>query len=254
MHSYRSQQLRDWLSSLDALFPNKTRIIQHSITSTATATPMISNFVTVNSISRNQLSFHQPSSGSERVIKFPVYTVNFDLTSLIAPCWLRWGPLQTASRNISSNDFQSWVDWHTSSVQPWWKNSMQLLTSGILRMSSSLRIRQSDLRQFHKCIASERANSVTQWFDTWYKKQFHRTPMEAQGGQRIQLLLIHDLSTRLGWVVSVAPRPHFYPPGNKWYISRPIFTPYIRGWLTCKHFLTALCFVFKPPFKFTSVD
>lgn len=102
----KSQQLVYWLSSLDALFPNKTGIIQHSIASTATTTPIISNFVTVNSISRNQLSFHQPSSGSERVIKFPVYTVNFDLTSLIAPWWLHWGLLQTASRNISSNDFQ----------------------------------------------------------------------------------------------------------------------------------------------------
>lgn len=54
----------------------------------STATSAISNFVTVNSISRNQLPFHRPSSGSERVIKFPVYTVNFDLTSLIAPCSL----------------------------------------------------------------------------------------------------------------------------------------------------------------------
>jgi len=60
--------------------------IQLQLPSTATFTT--SNFVTVNSISRNQLAFVQPSSGSERVIKFPVYTVNFDLTSFIAPCLL----------------------------------------------------------------------------------------------------------------------------------------------------------------------
>jgi hypothetical protein len=40
------------------------------------------------------------------------------------------------------------------------------------------------------------------------------------GGEDISLLLIHDLGTRWGWVVSVTPRPRFTPtersPGTQW--------------------------------------
>jgi hypothetical protein len=36
-----------------------------------------------------------------------------------------------------------------------------------------------------------------------------KAPMEAQGGDDVLLLLIHDLGTRWGWVVSVTPRPRF---------------------------------------------
>jgi hypothetical protein len=35
--------------------------------------------------------------------------------------------------------------------------------------------------------------------------------METQGGEEIQILLIHELGTRWGWVVSVTPRQSFTP-------------------------------------------
>jgi hypothetical protein len=38
--------------------------------------------------------------------------------------------------------------------------------------------------------------------------------MEALGGRGVWLLLIHDLGTRWGLVVSVTPRPRFYPRGK----------------------------------------
>jgi hypothetical protein len=34
---------------------------------------------------------------------------------------------------------------------------------------------------------------------------------KIHGGGEVQLLLIHDLGTRLGWVISVTPRPRFNP-------------------------------------------
>jgi hypothetical protein len=42
-------------------------------------------------------------------------------------------------------------------------------------------------------------------------KQSNNTSMETQGRDDVQLLLIHDLGTRWGWVVSVTPRPRFSP-------------------------------------------
>jgi hypothetical protein len=35
--------------------------------------------------------------------------------------------------------------------------------------------------------------------------------MEALGEEEVQLLFIHDLVTRWGWVVSITPRPRFTP-------------------------------------------
>jgi hypothetical protein len=35
--------------------------------------------------------------------------------------------------------------------------------------------------------------------------------MKALGGEEVELLLILDLGTRWGWVVSVTPRPRFSP-------------------------------------------
>jgi hypothetical protein len=35
--------------------------------------------------------------------------------------------------------------------------------------------------------------------------------MVALGGEEVQLLLIFDLGTRWGWVVSITPRPSFSP-------------------------------------------
>jgi hypothetical protein len=44
--------------------------------------------------------------------------------------------------------------------------------------------------------------------------------MQALGGEEVWLLLIHDLGTRWGWVVSVTPQPRFTPgertPGTHW--------------------------------------
>jgi hypothetical protein len=62
---------------------------------------------------------------------------------------------------------------------------------------------------------------------TWFRitaavtlKQSHNTPMEAQGWDDVELLLIYDLGTRWGWVVSVTPRPRFTPgkttAGSHW--------------------------------------
>jgi hypothetical protein len=46
----------------------------------------------------------------------------------------------------------------------------------------------------------------------WLKlKLSHYTPRRRLGGEEIQLLLIHDLGTRWGWVVSVTPRSRFAP-------------------------------------------
>jgi hypothetical protein len=46
------------------------------------------------------------------------------------------------------------------------------------------------------------------------------TPWRRLGGEEVYLLLIQDLGTRWGWVVSVTPRPHFSPeertPGTHW--------------------------------------
>jgi hypothetical protein len=52
------------------------------------------------------------------------------------------------------------------------------------------------------------------------KKQSHNTPCKAQRGDEVWLLLINDLDTRWGSVVSVTPRPRFIPgeraPGTHW--------------------------------------
>jgi hypothetical protein len=40
-------------------------------------------------------------------------------------------------------------------------------------------------------------------------KAGHNTPMEAQGGEDVELLLIHDLNARWGWVVNIMPWPCF---------------------------------------------
>jgi hypothetical protein len=43
------------------------------------------------------------------------------------------------------------------------------------------------------------------------KKLFYYTPQRRLGGEEVWLLLIFDLGTRWGWVVSVTPRPRFIP-------------------------------------------
>jgi hypothetical protein len=51
-------------------------------------------------------------------------------------------------------------------------------------------------------------------------KQSRYTPWRRLGGEEVYLLLIHDLGTRWGWVVSVTPRSRFTPgertPGTHW--------------------------------------
>jgi hypothetical protein len=51
-------------------------------------------------------------------------------------------------------------------------------------------------------------------------KQSRYTPWRRLGGEEVLLLLIHDLGTRWGWVVSVTPRLRFTPgertPGTHW--------------------------------------
>jgi hypothetical protein len=42
-------------------------------------------------------------------------------------------------------------------------------------------------------------------------KLSHYTPWRRLGGEEVYLLLILDLGTREGWVVSVTPRPRFSP-------------------------------------------
>jgi hypothetical protein len=45
-------------------------------------------------------------------------------------------------------------------------------------------------------------------------KQSRYTPWKRLGGEGVQLLLIHDLGTRWGWVVSITPRPRCTPGGQ----------------------------------------
>jgi hypothetical protein len=45
-------------------------------------------------------------------------------------------------------------------------------------------------------------------------KQSRYTPWWRLGGEELYLLPILDLGTRWGWVVSVTPRPRFYPRGK----------------------------------------
>jgi hypothetical protein len=51
-------------------------------------------------------------------------------------------------------------------------------------------------------------------------KQSLYTPWRRLRGEEVQLLLIHDLGTRWGWVVSITHRPRFTPrertPGTHW--------------------------------------
>jgi hypothetical protein len=42
-------------------------------------------------------------------------------------------------------------------------------------------------------------------------KQSRYTPWRHLGGEEVSLLLIHDLGTRWGWVVSITPWPRFAP-------------------------------------------
>jgi hypothetical protein len=57
------------------------------------------------------------------------------------------------------------------------------------------------------------------------KKLSHYTPWRHMGGEEVWLLLILNLSTRWGWVVSVTPQSRFTPgertPGTHW----------IEGWV-----------------------
>jgi hypothetical protein len=48
-------------------------------------------------------------------------------------------------------------------------------------------------------------------------KQSHNTPMEAQAGKDVYLLLTHDLGTRCGRVVSVMPDRALPPGKDPWY-------------------------------------
>jgi hypothetical protein len=57
-------------------------------------------------------------------------------------------------------------------------------------------------------------------FTLFTLKLSHYTPWRRLGGEELQLLLILDLGTRWGWVVSITPWPHFSPrertPGTHW--------------------------------------
>jgi hypothetical protein len=55
----------------------------------------------------------------------------------------------------------------------------------------------------------------------YYVKKSKAVPLHAMEGEKAQLLLILNLGTRWGWVVSVTPRPRFTPFGTHW----------IRGWV-----------------------
>jgi hypothetical protein len=59
------------------------------------------------------------------------------------------------------------------------------------------------------------------------------TPWRHMGGEEVKLLLILNLGTRWGWVVSVTPRPRFTPR------ERTPGTHYIGGWVDPKAGLDA---------------
>jgi hypothetical protein len=50
-------------------------------------------------------------------------------------------------------------------------------------------------------------------------------PWRHMGGEEVQLLLILNLGTRWGWVVSITPRPRFTPG------ERTTGTHWIGGWV-----------------------
>jgi hypothetical protein len=56
-------------------------------------------------------------------------------------------------------------------------------------------------------------------------KQSRYTPWRRLGGEEVELLLILDLGTRWGWVVSITPRPRFTPG------ERTLGTHCTGGWV-----------------------
>jgi hypothetical protein len=72
-------------------------------------------------------------------------------------------------------------------------------------------------------------------------KQSSYTPWRRLEGEEVWVLLIHDLGTRWGWVVSVTPRPRYSPgewtPGahctGGWVGPRAGLDPEARGKILC---------------------
>lgn len=153
MHSYKSQQLADWLTlwmpsfltkpesssiALQVQLPQprdiKLRHCQFNFPQPALVPPAVKWIRTGDQISRlhGQLRFN--------VVDSTMLVALRAIANSLQKYFEQWFP-------------ESWVDWQTSSASPWRKKTMQLLTSGILKMSSSLKIWGSDSRRFNGCIA-----------------------------------------------------------------------------------------------------
>jgi hypothetical protein len=82
---------------------------------------------------------------------------------------------------------------------------------------------------YHECAMYVLSSSLNPLHNTYKVKKKVKlsryTPWRHMGGEEVQLLLILNLGTRWGWVVSVTPRPRFTPGG------RTPGTHWIGGWV-----------------------
>jgi hypothetical protein len=74
-------------------------------------------------------------------------------------------------------------------------------------------------------------------------KQSRYMPWRRLGGEEVLLLLIHDLGTRWGWVVSITPRPCFYSRGKdpRYPLDRRLGGPQSRSGLEAQNW-NCLCY------------
>jgi hypothetical protein len=94
--------------------------------------------------------------------------------------------------------------------------------------------KKSLLNHYHKSLEKCMIPIIT-------AKQSHNTPMEVQGREDVQLLLIHNLSTRWEWVLSVMPWPRFTPGKGPLvptvqeagWAPEPVWTHKLQGKISC---------------------
>jgi hypothetical protein len=122
--------------------------------------------------------------------------------------WPLWnntdrGRKKNSERNLSQWHFvhrKSHMDWHGSEPGPLlWEPSEPWHGQPVSKARDPLQSVISN--RFNEC----RYQSVKNLKLSQY------TPLRRLRGEEVYLLLILDLGTRWGWVVSVTPRPHFSP-------------------------------------------
>jgi hypothetical protein len=91
-----------------------------------------------------------------------------------------------------------------------------------------------------RALAPGKRHSTIITMHVLYKKKSHNTPMEAQVGGDVLLLLIHDVGTRWECMVSVTPGPRF-TPGERttghctggWVGPRAGLATQVKGKISC---------------------